>query len=155
MKAEINLDNKERFFALYWSQDVLCSEMYGDGGTIYSVTMKTDSVKDKWLLLKPLSKISDEDAVEVAKIVFPRINDWKFADRQQGDVWIDDNEDQDLGIVFTEGLFEINGYEFNIADEFERIIKATDYLRSSSYALPWMGISVEEQMQHGWIKLEQ
>lgn len=29
-----------------------------------------------------------------------------------------------------------------------------DYLRSKGYALPWMGISVEEQIKLGWIKLK-
>lgn len=28
-----------------------------------------------------------------------------------------------------------------------------DYLRSKGYALPWMGLSVEEMIQAGWIKL--
>lgn len=27
------------------------------------------------------------------------------------------------------------------------------YLRSKGYALPWMGLSVEQQIEYGWIKL--
>lgn len=28
-----------------------------------------------------------------------------------------------------------------------------DYLRSKGYALPWMGVSIEEMIEAGWIKL--
>lgn len=30
---------------------------------------------------------------------------------------------------------------------------STDYLRSKGYAIPWMGLSVEEMVEAGWIKL--
>lgn len=30
-----------------------------------------------------------------------------------------------------------------------------DYLRSKGYALPWMGVSVEEQVNRGWVKLRE
>jgi len=33
------------------------------------------------------------------------------------------------------------------------LIFAVDFLRYKGYALPWMGISVEEQVSRGWIKL--
>ena len=33
-------------------------------------------------------------------------------------------------------------------------IAAIDYLRSKGYALPWNGISVEQQIEYGWIKLQ-
>lgn len=33
------------------------------------------------------------------------------------------------------------------------IVEQNDYLRSKGYALPWMGISVEEQISKGWVKL--
>lgn len=29
-----------------------------------------------------------------------------------------------------------------------------DYLRSKGYALPWMGLSVEQLISYGWIKLK-
>lgn len=31
----------------------------------------------------------------------------------------------------------------------------TDYLRSKGYALPWMGLSVEQLIEYGWIKLKE
>ena len=33
------------------------------------------------------------------------------------------------------------------------LIFAVDFLRYKGYALPWMGISVEEQVSRGWIRL--
>jgi hypothetical protein len=29
-----------------------------------------------------------------------------------------------------------------------------DYLRSKGYALPWMGLSVDELVEYGWVKLK-
>lgn len=32
--------------------------------------------------------------------------------------------------------------------------RGVDYLRSKSYALPWNGITVEEMIEWGWVKLK-
>jgi hypothetical protein len=34
------------------------------------------------------------------------------------------------------------------------LIFAVDFLRSKGYALPWMGVSVEEQVKRRWIELK-
>lgn len=52
------------------------------------------------------------------------------------------SEDYDeLGWFDKEGMF----YYWSFID--------VDYLRSKGYALPWMGLSVEEMIQAGWIRL--
>lgn len=55
-KTENNLENKKRFFALYWGQNVYkCANGY-------PVALNPCSINNSdYLLLKPLSKISDED----------------------------------------------------------------------------------------------
>lgn len=62
MKIEINNENKAKFFALYYAQDV-CENPFGKyyvNARTLDYTM-TDSLT-AWLNLKPLSSISDEDA---------------------------------------------------------------------------------------------
>lgn len=95
---------KAKFFALYYDQVV-----YMEGGMPQPGFVNGSRIGfilngngiDAHLLLKPLSAITDEDAIKVAKI---------------------------------------EGYTY-------------DYLRSRGYALPFMGISVEQQIEAGWIKL--
>lgn len=161
MKSEITPENKAKFFAQYWGQDVLSSDMYGDNGTIYSLTMKEDSCNDKWLLLKPLSSISDEDAIEVAKIACPEL----FHTRKSGH-YIERREFENGWITVKHDInyksvdIDIDGYilVYNESDDggYDRnpnMVHAIDYLRSKGYALPWMGLTVEEMIEAGWVKL--
>jgi hypothetical protein len=103
MKAEINNENKAKFFALYWGQEIL-----SDGNDIG--TNVGDCDEKMFLLLKPLLSISGED--------------------KEHAFWLSPYEKQ------------VTHYVYNV-----------DYLRLKGYALPWMGLSVEEMVKAGWIKL--
>lgn len=131
------LENKAKFFALYWGQDVLCSDMYGDNGTIYSATMKESSIKKEWLKLKSLSSISDEDAISVYDITCPNTK------------WADDYK-------VKEARSWLNN-EFGIGNIHHKwaAMQVADLLRSKGHAIPWMGLSVEKQIEYGWVKLEE
>ena len=107
MKAEINNKNKANFFALYWGQ-----EIQSHGIELFHITGIL--IKHSWLQLKPLSKISDDDAEECG------YDNAKY--------FLSDN------------------YLFNS-------VKIFDYLRSKGYALSYLGLSVEEMVEAGWIKL--
>lgn len=43
--------------------------------------------------------------------------------------------------------------EDKIGNYFLGDLYITDYLRSKGYALPWMGLSVDQMVEAGWIKL--
>ena len=119
MKAEINKENKARFFALYWAQQVIEVETYKNLKSPYVSFLVTDEYDlNAVIQLKSLSEISDEDSQIVCKIEKILSTDFKW-------------------VVNT------------------RILSAysTDYLRSRGYALPWMGLSVDEMVESGWIKL--
>ena len=59
------LENKAKFFALYWGQEV-----YKDNKTSEPFNVSILHHKNSYLELKPLSQISDEDALWYAKQVF-------------------------------------------------------------------------------------
>lgn len=108
---------KAKFFALYWGQDVMVKSM-----------------SFAYLLLKPLSAITDEDAIEVAIIA-------------GNSSYTDDRRAYNGRLLLQEFLRrQCNVYG-------EDWLKLFDYLRSRGYALPYMGISVEQQVEAGWIKL--
>lgn len=123
---ENTLENKVKFFALYWGQNILISKV-SDGSVRSKVLGRyfEGELREAFLELKPLSSISDEDAIEVSKLCVngnnKRIDDIKVYAR-----------------IYASQSSLIN-----------------DFLRSRGYALPWMGLSVEELVQRGWIKLKE
>lgn len=168
MKTEINSENKARFFALYWGQEVL--QDYGRKGNVntYTIEYLDGDRSNQWIILKPLSKISDEDAVEVAKIMAASSSvyfayektewgvDRKNATGRQ--VWVyEKNKSNNNSIAVCYINFSGSVY-FNTENGvrlFTDDLSVYDYLRSRGYALPWMGISVEKQIEAGWVKLEE
>lgn len=98
------------------------------------------------LLLKPLSSITDEDAINLAKIISGN-NEEKIIGRAEYRVLVSIGEDE-LGVWFDGELL--------VSDDFQNpllILECYDYLRSQGYTLPYNGLSVEEQIEYGWVKL--
>lgn len=84
-----------------------------------------------YIELTPLSQITDEDARRVTQIM------------------------NTIGSKIGSGIMEAEDIKENLAKHPDLIISHTaDYLRSKSYALPFNDITVEEQIEFGWIKLK-
>jgi len=136
---ENNLENKGRFFAQYYGQDVLTvGNAICDNTEEYWIEKSLQHTQ--YLFLKPLSLISDEDAIECLKL-FGLTN---FKDLNEN------NNKQDLFAIFSGDDMDIvtpNEYHPTI------YLQLYDYLRSKSYALPYMELSVEQQIEYGWVKL--
>lgn len=120
MKAKINNNNKARFIALYVPYRKLCFD---------TINNEEIDIENITLNLKPLSQISDEDAMEI------------------GYQQCDDE------LNFNYGMSPSGCFLDEIGDMDEFLSSDADYFRSRGYALPWMGLTVEEQIEAGWIKL--
>lgn len=116
MKAGINNENKAKFFALYWGQEIMGTDIFPKPQNCYVATSSLDRY---YLNLKPLSSISDQD---LAKLPINK----QFV---RSEFWKND--------VMLKGL----------EDRFR------DQLRALGYALSWMGLSVDQMVKAGWIKL--
>ena len=136
------LENKAKFFAQYWGQHLI---IMGSFLRIIDPLTLGNIENDDILQLKPLSKISDEDALWTINNHY-----FKF-------------ENPILELSKLKALTkEIHiSYIFNDATR-HLILKPEnlyphnyDYLRSKGYALPWMDLSVEDLIDYGWIKLEE
>lgn len=145
MKIENTSENKAKFFALYYGQEVAkitkgtYTHTLGSVHVVDSMVMRslgvTTVLKYRYTLeLKPISMISNEDAMAV-------IGESLYRHFQ-----IDENDSR-FGMSASQMFFE---------DEatFLHQPKTVDYLRSKGYALPWMGISLEELVKYGWVKLK-
>ena len=125
MKTQNTLENKAKFFAQYFSQHVL----YFSSDFLRKIDNLTlDSVEnDDYLELKPLSQISDEDAIKISKEFHIFKSDIRNSVKE----------------LFQE--FDVLGLS----------METGDYLRSKGYALPYMDLSVEDLVEYGWVKLKE
>lgn len=158
MKQEFNNEFLAACFAAYWGCGVYhpcdaapfyyrgtkhCPDdikqqnrpvLYGDwsGGTNPNLSCEGhcdwDVIK---LILKPLSAISDEDAVEVANI---------FGNRISEDVEREDCFDFIGFQYYLVELFEVGSDMMDIT--LDKAIKAIDFLRKQGYMIPFRGVDL-------------
>ena|SRR5690606_30921608 len=144
---ENTLENKPKFFALYWGQKVLRCKTFnattGNGlSGLMNVDVNSETIKENWFLeLTPLSQISDEDAIEVYKIILGE----------------DTSSTKDDMIFYGKGFcreYDTDNENLEFSQTYWEIRNVIDFLRSRGYALPWMWISVETLVEWGWVKLK-
>lgn len=164
MKIELNIINKEKFCALYWGQRVA---LYYDNVFDYDFEYPEGWIKDTTLILTPLEKITDEDAIAVAKIVARKY----FSHFKENHVSLEHSlrevkifthlyeKKHTCSVVIGETSigFQNARYTGSGADEFYvyNQYEAYQYLISKGYATPWMGYNVKELVEAGWIKLKE
>ena len=118
--------NKNLFFAQYWGQKYIYTNEWGRysdgvGGYHQQTHMKTAK-----LVLKDLSKITDEDLLAVGKL------------------------SETVETMAIHGEKRIAYFKNNI---YFLIYKTpvSDFLRSQGYLLPYNGLSVEQIKEYGWV----
>ena len=145
---ENTLENKAKFFALYWGIKAMRCKTFnattGHGlSGLMNVDVNSETIKENWFLeLKPLSSISDEDLEYIRPLVGY------------------DNTPLGIGLVkrFLTVLWmdsdDINYFAITDTRPTLKVLAIIDFLRSRGYALPWMCLSVEELINRGWVKLK-
>lgn len=132
-------ENKRKFFAQYLGLNISCIRIEdAEDKKGFEVNLCDWKVthEDAYLELKPLSQISDEDAYALASIL-----------------------EISNSLILTAKVIEVKSW---LRDEFGfgkishkwEAMEVQDYLRSKGYALPWMGIKIEELIDYGWVKLK-
>jgi hypothetical protein len=143
---ENTLDNKARFFALYYGQKVLCIRKSNEPKLHVGFDDFTpkEKLQTDYLELKPLSSITHKDAIAVYRKVLyneGHHNHYKLKIQDE----IKQGKDCALSCLYLKG-----GYCGFGAGTGEWV---SSYLRSKGYALPFMGLSVEKMIEYNWIKL--
>lgn len=161
------LENKAKFFAQYWGQTVV------NWNNNLQIKLKLNVLLNEIdemdiLELKPISSITKEDACIIAMLLV----DWQESmsklspenievrGRIDGDhVWdelvMNFKGSFSYVVRYRGGDFltwiDSNGRcEWNTSNH----LQVYDYLRSKGYALPWIGLSVEQLEEYGWIKIK-
>lgn len=129
-KAEPKTDVKCRFWGQYLEQIVAKETIYPNSPTINTTTvLLINELLNYHLELKPLSKLTDEDAKELLPFV-----SFQFSSR-----YTDEKIKEEI--------------RKSVLDTEMMPLDLTDYLRSKGYALPFMEYSVEDLISFGWVRL--
>ncbi|WP_079242630.1 hypothetical protein [Chryseobacterium indologenes] len=175
---ENTLENKAKFFAQYWGQEVL-----NGSGLVYSATMKTRlSDNGDFLELKPLTSITDEEIIEVLRLAHNLksiSSEFKCAIKREKDIihcWYVNSEtsgEYHVCLNFKYATINCNlhfkemsgdkasNHKVNIgeihfsASRVVGYIQIVDFFRSKGFAFPYMGLPVEKLVEYGWIKLKE
>lgn len=132
---ENNFENKARFFAQYYGQNVKKSflpEQTSLQVIDRDVFWIGHLIINGYLELKSLEYITDEDAKAISEI----------------------EKDSSTEDPVVRGKALIRDFEYTSLDPL-KVIQVVDYLRSKGYALPWMGLSIEKLVEYGWVKLKE
>lgn len=155
---ENNEKNKEKFYALYWDHRI---QVFGKVKAPIDCTF-INSHEPHYIELKPLSSITNEDAIGLAEILGCTKTETVEVTRDQSG----NNKYSLVGIKFLRYQYLLsfalnnqgscmNLYYERYGSEFFNCLplEVWDFIRSKGYALPWLGLSVDKQIEYGWIKL--
>jgi len=146
---ENTLENKAKYFAQHLKQKVIMKpdwEEFNDRSPMaldptYLVT-GNHVLTAGYLLLKPLSSITDEDASELWDLLHPRGGNKKDLTKQ---------EIINQAKSIAESLNYVNGgWMVGLL----AVVNCYQFLQLKGYALPWMGLSVEKLIEYCWLKLK-
>lgn len=167
--------NKARFFAQYYGQMVL--EYKPDGKVIDVVVRFAEFSESFQLILKPIESITDEHVQQVARLAHQVVGDFKIV-RSEGGSFLVHAECETSVVTYHISINElccINANYFFLETSHEKesrekanigeitntskrpvpYIAITDYLRECGYAIPFNGLSVNQLVEYGWVKLSQ
>lgn len=130
---------KSRFFAQYYGQEILRWHQWIETTPNSKVDLSIPAIeKEGWFIkLKPLSQITDEDAINVKKLV----KDTFYFDEEY--------DAKQLNRAVIRMITEHTGSWLHVGN----CMYAIDYLRGKGYALPFMEHSVSDMISFGWVQL--
>lgn len=144
MKIQNAPENKAKFFALYLGQKVWVKpSVYGNDAFGVNPEMLYIPCDEEYTQLKPLSAISDEDAIEVANLCFS----YKEGHYITKTEMLEDMLKEGKGLI---NKFIESGYGWEI----KRLLSIIDFLRYKGYLIGWMDLTLEDILAYGWARLE-
>ena len=150
-------EERARIFAMYMPCDVM--DLFNDsGGKFVGLDYNNNSVqvlhKAVWhlnydevkLLLMPLSKITDEHAIEVAKLWHKGalFNMWEIDTRTQGYLELVNKTTKQIIRIWSTGSIDFQLVVGNetLFDNCEAVVEMIDCIRELGYAIPYKGKSL-------------
>lgn len=163
MKPQLTPELKARFFAQYYGLKVKTTEM--SDGQMFNTGPKVTARFGSYLVLRSISSITDEEAIEIAKAAANLTTDWNSSPNKK--YFYVTRDKKYKGIEVTEKysyrsvhIDPVDG-EITVYNDDSEIsesglqIWGFQLMLSYGICLPFMGYSVEELVQAGWVKLRE
>lgn len=164
---QVTQEIKEAYFALYWGQMVVYFDDYlkeAIPGKVDGGLMKSGVDWDDYLLLRPITDLTEAEAIEVAKIMKVEKSDFWTDQFKAYRVYVGDPRDKELdydasfakaGRQYVAHFFRTTKWSSNSISYYEEggIIQVTDYLRSIGVATSFRGFTVAVLQEAGVLKL--
>lgn len=128
MKTQITLENKVKFFAQYFGQEVLSDGILFNNLELDAIRLSSLSkIEDYCLTLKSIDSISEEDYRVLARHHYADADSTEYVR-----CW----------------------YKMYQKDQYiqSMLSVSVDYLRLKGYAVPWNGMSVDMMITFGWVQ---
>ena len=157
---ELNNEMQTRIFAMYWGSEYVVlfdKDKYSDPITIdrkVFAAMIGKPETPRFIILTPLDEISDEDAIEVARIIFAGSGEdvadkvFYIVKREESHIEVEfEKENLSLFIVFECAFVFVDNSVIACSDPTDMTLpvlsqaSAIDYLRSKSYDCGYGNIS--------------
>lgn len=159
---ELTNELKARFEMLYYGQRV--SMLHKPEGRYSDEVFKAPQIltgpnQSEYLSLRPLSSITEEEAIEVAKKLSPTTfvlnRRWIVRRHDLGGFTVEQGLNYHSFDIEDDGELEMwDNYHSKMAVSGENMLSAYDYLRSKRFLLPFMGIPSEQWVEWGVVKLK-
>lgn len=129
-------DDRVRFFVQYWG--VKCLHVNGIGLVRLGSGGWNIQHEDFFLKLTPISKLSDDDAIEYFDILWHETHKSKSIEFKiyYGKDWANNILSDRFGLIPS------------------NVLHGIDFLRSKGYAIPFMKYTVEDLVKLGWVHLD-
>lgn len=169
--------NKAQFFATYWLQ------FNEDNHGSKNIWNGLSDISGCRLLLAPLSSITDEDAVEVTKLILQQSDKYLFSVERIRKKTIsvkypfmvvkalpNDRKNNEMNRLVK---FSLNEFRFSFVKAItvhnttskwietwesnifpESISCVIDYLRSRGYLIQWRDLTPDQLVSYGWVKVK-
>lgn len=127
---ENTIENKKKFFALYWGQSVAIQTEGGGSGFNYEIHANSiDDIGRDYLLLKRPYDLTIDDAIEVARL------------------WYTETFHKGREMHKIKSLLEHRGLK-------NMPLGVADWFRKNGFAIPFGNLTVTDTEKYGWIKLK-
>lgn len=157
------IENKQGFFALYIGQEVLKGNAKNpDKHTVTTTLLSKDWLSGQTCLeLRSISQITDEEAIEVARILTVgdistgvSIQRYSEEDADEDRVHMNTKAWQFVNIFYNGSLmwYDAKAREEKLPSF--KYLQAYDYLRSRGFLLPFKDLSVEQILAYGWAQVK-
>lgn len=135
------IENKQAFFAVYTEQEYTYKNNWGtfkaslsDRNNISNFYNQLDTA---YHTLKPISEITDEDALHSTKLL------------RSGSHLSEESRISQFKQLFETPNFWVNQTNVSLSE----MLRVFDYLRSKGYLLPFRDITTDELIEFGWVKI--